>query len=76
VQVVHQADAPDIAVLFLDPINRPECEPSPARSFLVRESLARVRRDLLLEVKPKLVIEFALDGVSLEQGTESESPVL
>jgi hypothetical protein len=30
----------------------------------------------LLEVKPKLVIELALDGVSFEQGTESESPVL
>jgi hypothetical protein len=57
--------------VFFLMIKRPEREAGPTDGFLIREPLPRVRGDLLLRVKLKLVLEFPLNGASLEEGTQS-----
>jgi len=67
----ERADASRVAVLFSDLIERAEFEPGAAAGRFSREALVHVRLDLLIEMKPHLLVEFSIDAARSEDGSKT-----
>src|SRR5262245_25480099 len=63
-------------MLLLDLVEPPELQPHAATRFVARHSAAHVGRDLLIDVKPELLVQLSLHCAPVEQRTEAKCPIL
>ena len=66
-QRFEKTHAASVAAFFFDLLLSAEFQPRAPPRFLARQSRLHVLRNLLLEMKPQLVVQFTLHGVAPEQ---------
>src|ERR1700683_1948442 len=74
-QRFEKAHAPSVAAFFFDLFRSAEFQPCAPPRFFARHTRLHVLLDLLLEMKPQLVVEFTLHSVAPEQRAQPNQNV-
>jgi hypothetical protein len=73
--MVEGADSAGVTVFVLDLGEPTELQSCAASGNLARQTLAQVRVDLVLDMKPQLLVELLLNPVASEKGAQPEDPI-
>src|ERR1700691_1193508 len=66
-QRFEKTHAPSVAAFFFNLLRCAEFQPRSPPRFLARHTRLHVLRNLLLEMKAQLVVQFTLDGIASKQ---------